>query len=270
MAIAESSRRSSVSPAGYRPLSTFSIVGRCPRTGQLGVAVSTADVGAGRMVAWARAGVGAVAVQSWPNLYLAIDVLDLMDSGVTAPAAMRSVLDADPGRELRQVGIVDSRSQSAAWSGGECTPSYRDISGDGFAAQGNMLVAANTVDALADSFRGSADGDADLAERLLSALEAGQAAGGDKRGRQCSALYVVDTEAFPLWDIRVDEHPEPVAELRRIVGIAREQLLPFVEGLPTRANPHGSLSDEFIAMNLLPPPQRPGGGGSGPRAQAAS
>ena len=134
------------------------------------------------MVAWARAGVGAVAVQSWPNLYLAIDVLDLMDSGVTAPAAMRSVLDADPGRELRQVGIVDSRGQSAAWSGGECTPSYRDISEDGFAAQGNMLVAANTVDALADSFRGSAGGDADLAERLLSALEAGQAAAGTSAG----------------------------------------------------------------------------------------
>jgi uncharacterized Ntn-hydrolase superfamily protein len=256
-------RYTAANPAGgYRPLSTFSIVGRCPRTGQLGVAVSTADVGAGRMITWARPDVGAVAVQSWPNLYLAMDALDLMESGMEAPAAMRSVLAADPGRALRQVGIVDRHGQTAAWSGEECTPCYKHISGDGFAAQGNMLVNTETVDAMADSFLGSACDD--LAERLLTALEAAQAAGGDKRGRQCSALYVVDSEAFPLWDIRVDEHPEPVAELRRIVGIARKQLLPFVEGLPTRANPHGSLSEEFIAMNLLPPPQRPGGGGSGP------
>ena len=97
----------------------------------------------------------------------------------------------------------------------------------------------------------------DLAERLLTALEAGQAAGGDRRGRQCSALYVVDREAFPLWDLRVDEHPEPVPELRRIYEIALDQLLPFVVGLPTRENPQGSLSDEFVRTNLLPPgPER--------------
>jgi uncharacterized Ntn-hydrolase superfamily protein len=161
------------------------------------------------MVTWARPGVGAVAIQSWPNLYLAIDALDLMESGVEAPAAMRSVLAADPGRELRQVGIVDRHGQAAAWSGEECTPCYKHASGDGFAAQGNMLLGAATVDAMTDSFLGPA-GD-DLAERLLTALEAGQAAGGDKRGRQRSALYVADTEALPLWDICVDEHPEPVA-----------------------------------------------------------
>ena len=89
--------------------------------------------------------------------------------------------------------------------------------------------------------------------------------GGDKRGRQCAALLVVDREAYPLWDLRADEHPEPVAELRRIFEIAKLDLLPFVQGLPTRENPMGSLTDEFVEMNMLPPPERPGGGGAAPR-----
>jgi len=247
-----------------RPLTTFSIVGRCARTGQLGVAVSTADVGAGRLVTWARAGVGAVATQSWPSLYLAIDALRLMEEGVSAPEAMTLVLREDPGRAVRQLGVVDARGGSATFSGDECTTWYGGINGPDFAAQGNMLIRGDTVTAMAESFPGTVE--LDLAERLMRALEAGQAGGGDKRGRQCAALLVVDREEYPLWDLRVDEHPQPVAELRRVYEVARLDLLPFVEGLPTRANPLGSLSDEFIESNLLPPPQRPGGGGSGPPA----
>jgi uncharacterized Ntn-hydrolase superfamily protein len=245
-----------------RPLTTFSIVGRCERTGRLGVAVSTADVGAGRMVTWARAGVGAVATQSWPSLYLAIDALGLMEAGHTASDALGRVLADDPGRAVRQLGAVDAQGNSATYSGDECTTWYGGINGPSFAAQGNMLIRGETVSAMAASFLETAD--LDLAERLLRALEAGQAGGGDKRVRQCSALLVVDKEEFPLWDLRVDENPQPVAELRRIYEIAKLQLLPFVEGLPTRENPLGSLSDEFVEMNMLPPPQRPGGGGSGP------
>jgi uncharacterized Ntn-hydrolase superfamily protein len=245
-----------------RRLTTFSIVGRCERTGELGVAVSTADVAAGRMVTWAKAGVGAVATQSWPSLYLAIDALRLMESGSSAPDALEQVLADDPGREVRQVGIVDARGGSSSFSGAECTTWFGEVTGPNFAAQGNMLIRGETVTAMADAFRGSAD--LELAERLVRALEAGQGGGGDKRGRQCSALLVVDREEYPLWDLRVDEHPQPVAELRRIFEIAKLQLLPFVQGLPTRENPLGSLSDEFVEMNLLPPPQRPGGGGSAP------
>jgi uncharacterized Ntn-hydrolase superfamily protein len=245
-----------------RRLSTFSIVGRCERTGQLGVAVSTADVGAGRLVTWARAGVGAVATQSWPSLYLAIDALDLMAGGSGAQEALDRVLADDPGRGVRQLGAVDASGGSATFSGDECTEWYGGEAGPGFAAQGNMLIRGDTVSAMAESFRSTPD--LELAERLMRALEAGQAGGGDKRGRQCAALLVVDREEYPLWDLRVDEHPMPVAELRRVYEIARLQLLPFVEGLPTRSNPLGSLSDEFIEMNMLPPPQRPGGGGSAP------
>lgn len=245
-----------------RRLSTFSIVGRCERTGQLGVAVSTADVAAGRLVTWARAGVGAVATQSWPSLYLAIDALDLMAKGQGAQAALDEVLSADPGRSVRQLGAVDAAGGSATFSGDECTEWYGGETGPGFAAQGNMLIRGETVSGMAASFGSTAE--LPLAERLMRALEAGQAGGGDKRGRQCAALLVVDTEDYPLWDLRVDEHPLPVTELRRVYEIAQRQLLPFVQGLPTRANPLGSLSDEFIEMNMLPPPQRPGGGGSAP------
>jgi len=243
-----------------RRLSTFSIVGRCERTGQLGVAVSTADVGAGRMVTWAKAGVGAVATQSWPNLYLAIDGLRLMAEGKTADAALERVIREDPGREVRQLGIVDARGGSATFSGRDCTDWFGGVNGPGFAAQGNMLIRGETVSAMAQAFESGHD--LDLGERLMRALEAGQAAGGDKRGRQCSALLVVDREEFPLWDLRVDEHPQPVPELRRIYEVARLDLLPFVQGLPTRENPLGTLSDEFVATNLLPPPLRPGAGGS--------
>ncbi|HTE65242.1 MAG TPA: DUF1028 domain-containing protein [Candidatus Binatia bacterium] len=245
-----------------RRLSTFSIVGRCERTGQLGAAVSTADVGAGRLVTWAKAGVGAVATQSWPSLYLAIDGLGLMEKGASAQEALDRVLAGDPGRSVRQLGMVDSHGGSASFSGDDCTTWYGEVIGPNYAAQGNMLIRGKTVTAMAESFAASPQ--LDLAERLVVALEAGQAGGGDLRGRQCSALLVVDREEYPLWDLRVDEHPQPVAELRRIYEIARLQLLPFVEGLPTRANPLGSLSDEFVAMNMLPPPQRPGGGGSEP------
>ncbi len=251
-----------------RRLSTFSIVGRCERTGQLGVAVSTADVGAGRMVTWAKAGVGAIATQSWPNLYLAIDGLRLMEGGVGADEVLQRLIRDDPGRDVRQLGMVDARGGSATWSGNECTEWYGGVNGPGFAAQGNMLIRGETVTAMADVFQSTAD--LDLAERLLRALEAGQGAGGDRRGRQCSALLVVDCEEFPLWDLRVDEHPQPVAELRRIYEVAKLDLLPFVQGLPTRENPLGTLSDEFVATNLLPPPMRPGGGGSGPSETAAA
>jgi uncharacterized Ntn-hydrolase superfamily protein len=247
-----------------RRVGTFSIVGRDERTGQLGVAVSTADVAAGRLVTWAKAGVGAVATQSWPSLYLAIDALAAMEGGASAPEALDAVLRDDPGKGVRQLGVVDAHGGSATFSGDECTQWYGGIAGPHFAAQGNMLLRGETVSAMAESFSATSGSDLDLAERLMRALEAGQAGGGDKRGRQCAALLVVDREAYPLWDLRVDEHPQPVAELRRVYEVARLDLLPFVEGLPNRANPLGSLSDEFIETNLLPPPQRPGGGGSGP------
>jgi len=241
-------------------LSTFSIAARCSRTGMFGVAVSTAVPGVGSLCPFAKAGVGAIATQSWVNPYLGIDGLRLLEDGLSAAQTLERLLANDPGRNVRQIGLVDKHGESAAWSGSECVPWFGHITGSDFAVQGNMLVGEVTVRAMADAFQRAEN--LDLPERLLVALEAGQAAGGDKRGRQSAALRVMHTEEYPYCDLRVDEHRHPVAELRRIYEVARHQLLPFVGGLPTRQNPLGNIGQDVQAMLLTPPPYRPGGGGS--------
>jgi uncharacterized Ntn-hydrolase superfamily protein len=239
-------------------LSTFSIAAHCARSGMLGVAVSTAVPGVGGICPHVRAGAGAVSTQSWVNPYLGIDGIELLADGMSAQAALDKLIAGDPGRDVRQVGLVDRHGQSAAWSGKDCTPWFGHVTGKGYAVQGNMLVGEPTVRAMVEAFERTEA--LDLPERLLVVLEAGQAAGGDKRGRQSAALKVVFREEYPYVDLRVDEHREPVAELRRIFEVARQQYLPFIAGMPTRANPMGNLPDDVGAMLLIPPADRPGGG----------
>jgi uncharacterized Ntn-hydrolase superfamily protein len=241
---------------------TFSIVAHCSRTGMLGVAVATAVPAVGAMCPYVQTGVGAVSTQSWVNPYLAIDALRLMQGGKSGPDALNAVRAADEGREGRQIGLIDAQGRSAAWSGKDCTTWYGQIVEPHFAVQGNMLVGAATIEAMAVAFRASAS--QDLAERLMRALEAGDAAGGDKRGRQSAAIKVHYIEDYPLLDLRVDEHAFPVGELRRIFTIAKLQLLPFVEGMPTRSDPGATAPDAVVKLLGYPPPQRPGGGGSSP------
>jgi uncharacterized Ntn-hydrolase superfamily protein len=239
---------------------TFSIVAHCPRTRRLGVAVSTAVPAVGAMCPYIKPRVGAVSTQSWVNPYLAIEALRLMEEGKSAPDALDAVLASDDGKKLRQIGIVDARGRAAAWSGESCSDWFGHIVDQGFAVQGNMLVGEATVTAMAAAFRGSEP--LDLAERMLLAMESGQAAGGDKRGRQSASLKVYDDQDYPLLDLRVDEHAYPVAELRRVYTIAKLQLLPFVEGMPKRGAAAGGLPESVTRMLLTPPPHRPGGGGS--------
>lgn len=241
---------------------TFSIVAHCPRTGQLGVAVSTAVPAVGAMCPYIRASVGAVSTQSWVNPYLALEALDLMQAGNSGPEALDAVLSRDDGKDLRQIGVVDAKGRAASWSGASCTDWFGHVVGDGFAVQGNMLVGEATISAMAAAFRGSEP--LDLAERLLLAMEAGQAAGGDKRGRQSASLKVFEREDYALLDLRVDEHAHPVAELRRVYSIAKLQLLPFVVGMPKKGAPAGGLPETVTRMLLTPPPYRPGGGGGAP------
>ena len=241
---------------------TFSIVAHCPRTGQLGVAVSTAVPAVGAMCPYVKAGVGAVSTQSWVNPYLAIEALDLMEQGGSGHDALAAVLERDDARDLRQIGVVDAQGRAASWSGQSCTDWFGHIVDRQFAVQGNMLVGESTITAMAAAFRGNEP--LDLAERMLLALEAGQAAGGDKRGRQSASLKVYAGEDYALWDLRVDEHAHPVAELRRVYTIARLQFLPFVEGMPKKNAQAGALPRSVSEMLLKPPPSRPGGGGSAP------
>jgi uncharacterized Ntn-hydrolase superfamily protein len=165
-------------------------------------------------------------------------------------------LHADPSADLRQIGIVDRNGHSIAWTGSSCTGWAGDRHGRDYTVQGNMLIGSDTVDAMADAFEAShEDG---LAQRLMLALEAGQKAGGDKRGRQSAALKVMGKEAYAMVDLRVDEHPDPVAELRRIFGVAQQQFVPFVAGMPTRDDFGRAPSADVTALLLKSPNERPG------------
>ncbi len=206
------------------PLSTFSIVAVDLATGELGVAVASKFLAVGAVVPWARAGVGAVATQSYANVSYGPTGLELMAAGHSAGETLARLLADDPERELRQVGIVDARGGTATFTGSACHAWAGGRTGPGYAVQGNILTGPEVVDAMAHAFETT---DGPLAVRLLAALAAGDAAGGDRRGKQSAALLVVKerggyggyTDRFI--DLRVDDHVEPVAELQRLYGIWR-------------------------------------------------
>jgi uncharacterized Ntn-hydrolase superfamily protein len=229
-------------------LNTFSIVAYDATSGMLGVAISTRVPAVGAVCPFARAGVGAISTQAWTNPLLGVDGLDLLEQGNSAEEALQKLLDADPDPEMRQVIAVDKEGRSAAHTGSEADPWKGHRTGDGYAVAGNMLVGEETITAMAEAFEASAE--ESLSERLLRALESGQAAGGDKRGRQSAALYVVKSEPYPYVDLRVDEHSDPVAELRRVYEVAKSELLPFVEAMPTRENPKGDFGEELKGKML--------------------
>lgn len=237
-------------------LNTFSIVARCPRTLRLGVAVSTAVPGVGAICPFVQSGIGAVSTQSWVNPYLAIDALALMQQGMAAPAALDRVMASDDGRALRQFGIVDAQGEASSYTGADCTPWCGHRIGPGYAIQGNMLANETVVLAMEGAFLGTET--ADLAERLVCALEAGQAAGGDKRGKQSAALKIHGQELYPWLDLRVDEHTSPVAELRRVFEVACVQLRPFIDAMPTRAGSGAPMPAAVTTMLALSPRDRPG------------
>ena len=195
---------------------TFSIVARDGATGELGVAVSTARCAVGARCPFARAGVGAVATQARLNSLLGLQGLALLEGGTAAEDALRGLVASDPGREVRQLHLVDRRGRAAGYTGAETVPWAGHAVDDGFSVAGNMLVGPEVLAAMAETFRRS---EGPLWDRLAAALQAGQDAGGDKRGRQSAALLVVRDDPFPLVDVRVDDHADPVPELRRILGL---------------------------------------------------
>jgi uncharacterized Ntn-hydrolase superfamily protein len=200
-------------------VATFSIVGFDPETNSLGVAVQSKFLAVGSIVPWARAGVGAVATQAMANYNYGPRGLDLMAQGKTADETLEGLISADEDREHRQVGIVDGRGRAATFTGSECFDWAGGVTGEYYAAQGNILVGKETVWAMAKAYE---ETDGDLASRLLSALDAGQGAGGDSRGKQSAALLVVREaggyggDNDRVVDLRVDDHAEPIRELIRI------------------------------------------------------
>jgi uncharacterized Ntn-hydrolase superfamily protein len=241
-------------------LNTFSIAARCPRTGMLGVSVSTAVPAVGSLCPHVKPGVGAVTTQAWVNPYLGFQAIETLADGQDAAQTLDSILAKDESRNLRQIGVVDARGMSASWTGADCTPWCGHVTGSGYAIQGNMLTGPEVIAEMERAFLASEA--SELAERLMLVLEAGQAVGGDKRGKQSAALLVYDAEEYPWVDLRVDEHHHPVSELRRIWSIYLQQLRPFLAGMPRKGLPAGPAPEAVTKMLLTPPPYRPGGGGS--------
>lgn len=229
-------------------INTFSVAACDPASGMLGIATSTRVPAVGSIVPYVRAGVGAIASQAWCNPLLGIEGLQLLEQGYAAEETLRRLLHADVQPEVRQVVVVDALGRSAAHTGSATDEWCGHYASEDYAVAGNMLVGEETVAEMARTFEGG-DG-LELPERLLRTLEAGQAAGGDKRGRQSAALHVVRAEPYPYLDLRVDENPDPVAELRRVYEVARDELLPFVEALPTEENPGGNFADELKGRML--------------------
>ena len=201
---------------------TFSIVAADPLAGDWGVAVASRFPCVGAVVPWARAGVGAVATQAWANTALGPDGLRLMGEGVSADEALGRLLEEDEGREDRQVGFADPAGRVATFTGSKCMGWAGGATGPGFAAQGNILVGEPVVAELARVF---SETEGDLCDRLLAALLAGDAAGGDRRGRQSAALLVVregggyEGRNDRYIDLRVDDHPEAPRELARLFAV---------------------------------------------------
>jgi uncharacterized Ntn-hydrolase superfamily protein len=206
-----------------RVVATYSIVACDLAAAQWGVATQSKFLAVGSVVPWAEPHVGAVATQSYANPRYGPDGLALLRQGVSADEVVKRLTAADDGREHRQLGVVDARGDAATYTGGECHDWAGGRTGEGYAAQGNILVSGETVDALAATFEATAGWP--LAERLLDCLDAAQAAGGDKRGQQSAALLVVEKDAGyaqlsdVVVELRVDDHARPLEELRRIYGL---------------------------------------------------
>ena len=227
-------------------LNTFSITARCHRTGEVGIAVATKFIAVGALCSFVKNNVGAIASQAYINPYLGIIGLEYMAAGHTAQETLEMLKRKDEGIEFRQIGIVDARGGSAAFTGEFSESWHGHLTGPNFAIAGNRLVGGQTLEAVKSSFESSDT--LSLGERLILALSAGEAAGGDRLGHQSAAVKVLGSQEFPVLDLRVDEHTDPVGELRRIYEVAEEVLMPLVDSLPTPGAETGSFTFQRSAV----------------------
>jgi uncharacterized Ntn-hydrolase superfamily protein len=239
-----------------RPVHTYSIVAHDPQTGQMGVAVQSHWFSVGSVVTWAEAGVGAVATQSIAEVSYGPLGLELMRGGKSAPDALKALLAADAQAEYRQVAMVDAQGRIAAHTGSLCIAEAGHKTGEGYSAQANLMLKNTVWDAMSAAYT-SAQGD--LAERLLAALEAAEREGGDIRGRQSAAILIVGGKAGdPPWvgrvyDLRVEDHPQPVQELRRLVQLNRAyNRMNHGDELFAKQDVEGALKEYAAAQQMAP------------------
>ncbi|MEP7057998.1 MAG: DUF1028 domain-containing protein [Caldimonas sp.] len=226
---------------------TWSIIAR-DDAGRYGIAIASRFLAVGALCAYTRRGVGAVATQALLNPLYGSEALDRLGAGETPEQIVAALTQADAGRGQRQLHVLGAAGPGAAYTGGECIDWCGHALFDGYSVAGNMLAGAEVVDATARAYRDAAG--QPLAARLLAALAAGDAAGGDKRGKQAAALRVQGDEDYLELDLRVDDHAEPVAELQRLYAVSFERLQPFVACLAGRADPVGVIDRAEIDARI--------------------
>ena len=254
-------------------LGTFSIVAADPATGQIGVAVESKFPAVGAIVPAARAGVGAVATQAAANVAWKDEALKLLAQGIAPEEVLRRLVDADPGHDDRQIGIVDAKGRSASFTGKRCFDHASGITGDGFTVQGNILAGRAVVEAAAKGYQTARAAGKPLAERLLQALEAGQAAGGDRRGQESAALLVVKPGggyggSGDVWvDLRVDDHATPIAELRRLYeGVHQYYFGETTRTVPLQGDVSREVNEALVRTGFM---KGPASAGWSPASQQA-
>lgn len=226
---------------------TWSIIARDRETGAFGVAIATRFFAVGALCPHAQSGVGALSTQALVNPHYGRQGLDLLRAGVPAPEVVRRVTAPDEGRDQRQFHVIDNAGRIGQHTGAKCVDWCGALAGDGFSVAGNMLAGPRVIEETAGAFR---DSGKPFAERLIGALEAGEAAGGDKRGKQSAALVIFSTEDYADLNLRVDDHADPLAELRRLYEKAHERFVPYLKCSPSKTQPWGILDRAVIEQKI--------------------
>jgi len=226
---------------------TWSIVAR-DAGGAFGVAIASRFFAVGALCPHARAGVGALATQALVNPLYGAPGLEMLARSSSATDVVAKLTTADHGRDHRQLHVIDAQGMTAAHTGSACIDWCGHRAGPGYSLAGNMLAGPQVLDDSAEAYERHAD--LPFAERLLAALDAGDAAGGDKRGKQAAALLIVTTEDYPFLTLRVDDHAEPFVELRRLYDKSLERFVPFTSCLPRKASPAGTTDRAVIEREI--------------------
>jgi uncharacterized Ntn-hydrolase superfamily protein len=227
---------------------TWSIIARDHATGQFGIAVATRFFAVGARVPHIAAGIGGIATQALVNPYYGIDGLKLLREGNAPRDIVETLIATDSGHASRQLHIMDAAGRIASHTGAECVDWCGHIEGKSFSIAGNMLAGAGVLDDTAAAY--IANEKLPFAQRMIAAMRAGEAAGGDKRGKQSAALLIHDEEEWSALDLRVDDHTDPLAELERLEQVSRERWVHFRKYLPSRKNPAGITDRETIDARI--------------------
>jgi len=226
---------------------TWSIVARHP-SGAFGAAVASRFFAVGALCPAARSHKGALSSQALMNPHYVRDGIAALDAGASASDIVTRLTSGDPGRDVRQFHVVDAAGRVAAHTGAQCIEWCGHVAGEGFSVAGNMLAGPAVVERCARAYEENAA--LPFAERLIAAMEAGEAAGGDKRGKQAAALLICTTEDYPFLDLRVDDHADPLAELRRLYGVSLERFQPFLSCLANAKSPAGVTDRAVIEAEI--------------------